>query len=74
MVDDREIARRVLDNQVRAKDYAMGEVPSYSEWSNRKLVEGESEALIANLDARSMWLLPEEFAAVTEGDFEDNVE
>jgi hypothetical protein len=36
MVDDREIARRVLDNQVRAKDYAMGEVPSYSEWSKSR--------------------------------------
>jgi hypothetical protein len=30
---------------------------------------GESDAL-ANLDARSTWLLPEELAAVTESDFE----
>jgi hypothetical protein len=35
------------------------------------LAEGESEALIANLDARSMRLLPEELAAVTESDFEE---
>jgi hypothetical protein len=71
VVDDREIARRVLDDQDRAKDYAMCEVPSYSEWSNRKLAEGESEALIANLDARSMWLSPEELTAVSESDFEE---
>jgi hypothetical protein len=70
VVDDREIARRVLDAQVRAKDYAMCEVPGYSEWSNRKLAEGESEALVANLDAHSMWLLPEELTTVTESDFE----
>jgi hypothetical protein len=35
------------------------------------LAGGESEALIANLDARSMWLLPEELTAVTESDFEE---
>jgi hypothetical protein len=46
-------------------------VLGYSEWSNRKLAEGESEALVANLDARSMWLLPEELTAVTESDFEE---
>jgi len=71
MVDDREIARRVLDVQVRARDYTMSEVPGYGEWSARKLAGGESEALIANLDARSMWLLPEELTAVTENDFEE---
>jgi hypothetical protein len=71
VVDDREIVRRVLDEQVRAKDYAMCEVPGYGEWSNRKLAEGESEALIANLDARSMWLLPEELTAVAESGFEE---
>lgn len=49
----------------------MCEVPGYSEWSNRKLVEGESEALVANLDAHSMWLLPEELTTVTESDFEE---
>jgi hypothetical protein len=71
VVDDREIVRRALDAQARAKDYAMSEVPGYSEWSARKLAGGESEALIANLDARSMWLLPEELTAVTESDFEE---
>ena len=33
--------------------------------------EGESEAFIANLDARGMWLLPEELATVTESVFEE---
>ena len=49
----------------------MCEVPAYSGWSNRKLAEGESEAFIANLDARGMWLLPEELNAVTESVFEE---
>ena len=40
-------------------------------WSKRKLAEGESEAFIANLDARGMWLLPEELATVTESVFEE---
>jgi hypothetical protein len=71
MVDDREIVRRALDAQARSKDYAMSDVPGYSEWSARKLAGGESEALIANLDARSMRLLPEELTAVTETDFEE---
>lgn len=71
MVDDREIARRTPDEQTRAKNYAISELPGYSEWSVRKLAGGESEALIANLDARCMWLLPEELTAITECDFEE---
>jgi hypothetical protein len=71
MVDDRAIARRALDVQVPARDYSMSQVPGYSEWSVRKLAEGESEAFIANLDARSMWLLPEELTAITESIFEE---
>ena len=71
MTDDREIARRALDLQARARDYAMSEVPGYDEWSARKLAGGESEAFIANLDARSMWLLPENLTTVSESVFEE---
>jgi hypothetical protein len=71
VVDDREMVRRFLDEQARAKNYPMCEVPAYIGWSNRKLAEGESEAFIANLDARGMWLLPEELNAVTESVFEE---
>ena len=49
----------------------MCEVPGYSGWSKRKLAEGESEAFIANLDARGMWLLPEELGTVSESVFEE---
>ena len=71
MPDDQVIARRALDLQARARDYALVSIPAYQEWSKRKLNEGESPALIANLDARSMWLLPEEVAGVSESDFEE---
>ena len=71
MPDDQEIARRALDFQARARDYALGSIPAYQEWSKRKLNEGESPALIANLDARAMWLLPEQVAGVSEADFEE---
>jgi hypothetical protein len=54
VVDDREIARRVLDEQARARNYPMCEVTASIGWSKRKLAEGESEAFIANLDARGM--------------------
>jgi hypothetical protein len=68
---DRDIARRAIDLQARARDYALVSIPAYQEWSKRKLEEGESPALIANLDARGMWLLPEEVAGVSEADFEE---
>jgi len=60
MTDDREIARRAADLQARAREYPMGQVPGYIEWSERKLAEGVSPALIAHLDGTSMWLLPED--------------
>jgi hypothetical protein len=69
--DDREIARRALDLQARARDYALISIPAYREWSKRKLDEGGSFALIANLDARCIWLLPEELADVSESLFEE---
>jgi len=69
--DDREIARRALDLNARAKDYALVQIPAYRQWSKRKLEEGESEAFIAHLDAMSMWLLPEEVPAVGESEFEE---
>jgi hypothetical protein len=69
--DDREIARRSLDLQARARDYALVEIPTYQEWSERKLEQGESDAFIAHLDAMSMSLLPEEVATVNESDFEE---
>jgi len=70
MPDDKEIARRSLDLQARARDYALTGFPAYREWSKRKLEEGESPALIAHLDAMSMWLLPEEVPNVRESEFE----
>jgi len=68
---DREIARRALDYQARVRDYPLMKVPGYMTWSKRKLDEGESEALIAHLDATSMGLLPEELEEVTEAVFEE---
>lgn len=69
--EDREIARRAADLQARARDYRLLDLPGYGAWSKRRLDEGESDALIAHLDATSMWLLPEEAAAVTDADYDE---
>jgi hypothetical protein len=71
MTTDADIARRALDFQARAKDFPLVSLPSYRAWSERKLQEGISEALIAHLDAMSMHLLPEEVRGVTEDIFEE---
>ena len=71
MPDDHEIARRALDFQARAKDYAMSQIPGYSEWSDRKLAEGESEAFILNLDEQNIWLRPEDLTTIKEEIFEE---
>ena len=71
---DREIARRAADLQLRGRDYALVELPAYSSWSERKLEEGESPALIAHLDAMSMFLLPEDVGSVGEEAFEELLE
>lgn len=71
MPDDREIARRSLDLQSRAHDFRMIDLPGYMDWSKLKLVEGESPALIAHLDATSAWLLPEDAAKMTSQDYEE---
>jgi hypothetical protein len=59
MSDDGEIARRALDFQAPGRNYSLSDLPGYDTWSERKSDEGESPALIAHLDATSMWLLPE---------------
>ena len=74
MSDDREIAKRALDFQARGRDYPLTRIAGYTEWSKRKLQEGGNEALIAHLDATSMWLTPEELTSVTESMFEEMFE
>lgn len=71
MADDKEIARRALDFQARARDYPLISIPGYKEWSERRLREGVSEAFIEHLDGISMILLPEDLAMIGERDFEE---
>jgi hypothetical protein len=71
MSDDREIARRSLDLQARARDYRLVDIPGYMHWSQKKLAAGESQALIAHLDATSMWLPPEDIGHVSEQVFDE---
>jgi hypothetical protein len=68
---DREIARRSLDMQSRARDVPLLQIPAYAPWSEKKLDDGVSEALIAHLDSMSMWLLPEDISAVGAEEFQD---
>lgn len=74
MPSDKEIAIRALDFQARAKDYPLCQIPNYTAWSERKLSEGVSPALIAHLDATGMMLLPEELAGVEECIFDEMLE
>lgn len=71
MATDQEIAIRVLNLQERARDYALVDIPGYRRWSENKINEGVSAALIANLDGRSMYLLPEEINAVSDAEFDE---
>jgi len=73
-MNDEEIARRALAFQKEGRDYRMMDVPGYMEWSQRKLREGESETLIAHLDATSMWLMPSDLSSIGESDFEEMLE
>jgi hypothetical protein len=70
MPTDKETAVRALHFQANARDYPLVTLAGYEEWSQRRLDDGVSEALIAHLDARSMTLLPEEVAGVTDRDFD----
>jgi hypothetical protein len=74
MPDDREIARRSLDLQTRARDFRMMDLPGYMDWSKRKLAEGESAVYLAHLDATSMGLLPEDVTKLTEHDYDEMLE
>ena len=74
METDRDIAERIKDARNRARDYRLLELPAYMAWSERALAGGESEALIAHLDATSMWLLPEDIDAVGEAEFDELLE
>lgn len=49
-------------------------VPGYMEWSERRLGEGESPTLIANLDAQSITLRAEEVAELDESYFDGMLE
>jgi hypothetical protein len=71
MPSDEDIARRSLDLQQRARDIPLTQIPGYMAWSEYKLAQGESEALIAHLDATSMWLLPEDVETVSTSDFDE---
>jgi hypothetical protein len=73
-MSDSEIAVRALDFQERAKDYALFEIPGYSDWSKQKLDEGESPAYIANLDARAFTCLPEDLSKIGTDIFEEMLE
>jgi hypothetical protein len=64
--EDREIVRRAVASHANLRDYRLMDLPGYMEWSERKLEEGESDALIAHLDATGALLTPEDAAAITD--------
>jgi hypothetical protein len=69
--DERERARRTLDFEKRARDIPLITLDKYTEWSAAKLEEGVSPALIANLDAQAVWMLPEQAPEIGEDFFEE---
>ena len=74
MSDEKEIARQALDFQTRGRNYRLLDIPAYKTWSKRRLAEGGLDALIAHLDATSMWLLHEEVSSVSEHTFDEMLE
>ena len=69
-MNDRDIAQPVQDLQGRSREHRFMELPGYMAWSERQLLAGGNETLIAHMDASSMWLLPEDAAALGEADHE----
>ena len=65
-----EIAVNATLLQEQAREYPLVTLRGYEEWSWRKLEDGVPESLIAHLDGRSMTLLPEQAARITERDFD----
>jgi hypothetical protein len=74
LATDKEIAQRVQNMQNNGRDVPLMRLPGYMAWSEKKLDEGVSEALIANLDALSMFLLPEEDATIGVKHYEELLE
>lgn len=52
-------------------DIRLLDIPGYFDWSHRKLASGGSEAIIANLDASSIWLTEAQAKNLSEADFEE---
>lgn len=71
METDKEIALRGQALRDRARDVHLIQLPGYMQWSERKLSEGVSPALIENLDSRTMFLLPEEDQSIGVDDYEE---
>jgi hypothetical protein len=71
MTEDREIARRGRHLSANARDYPLVCLPGYMAWSERKIEEGVPPATIANLEARSAWLLPEDLEEIGDDWCED---
>lgn len=74
MATDSEIAQNVQNLQNNGRDVPLMQLPGYVTWSEKKLAEGVSEALIANLDSRSMFLLPEDELTIGGEDYEELLE
>jgi len=53
-------------------DYRLPDLPGYRAWSQQRLAEGESEAMIAHLDATCAWLSPEDVRQL-QNDFFDEL-
>lgn len=71
MATDKEIALRVEHLQNSGRDVPLMQLPGYVEWSERKLNEGVSPALIAHLDGLAMFLLPEDEQSVGIEEYEE---
>ena len=74
MATDREIAFQVQRLQDSGRDVPLMQLPGYTEWSERKLNEGVSEAFIAHLDSLTMFLLPEDDQTVGVDEYEELLE
>lgn len=71
MPSDKDISRKATEDHEPIRKYRLVDIPGYMEWSERKLDEGGNEALIAHLDATSMFLPPADLGDVSTDVFDE---
>ena len=71
MIDEKEIAKRVIEMRTNGKDYGLVELPGFKIWCNNKSSAGANEDAIDSMLSMSMFLLPGEIVSINEKDYNE---